>query len=165
MCLALWAFRLWLRYVTLQNLIPSFPWIAPPRPPPWRNPRKGRDQILPSCNLGRTDGSTASGNCLCSWEPRIASRASLQVNGQCRRRLRHRLGTKRNIAVGRLWNKWIPWGEEERKGFLGYGVDISITLVYANSSEKLYLQSYIYELVSNKICSEISKKDVILLFS
>ena len=21
-------------------------WIAPPRPPPWRNPRKGRDQIL-----------------------------------------------------------------------------------------------------------------------
>ena len=39
-----------------QNLIPSFPWIAPgwrawgwiasPRPPPWHNPRKGRDQIL-----------------------------------------------------------------------------------------------------------------------
>ena len=25
----------------------------PPRPPPWRNPRKGRDQILPSGNLGR----------------------------------------------------------------------------------------------------------------
>ena len=22
------------------------PWIAPPRPPPWRNQRKGRDQIL-----------------------------------------------------------------------------------------------------------------------
>ena len=34
----------------LQNLIPSFPWIAPPGPPPWRNPRKGRDQILPSGN-------------------------------------------------------------------------------------------------------------------
>ena len=33
-----------------QNLIPSFPWIAPG----WRargNPRKGRDQILPSGNL------------------------------------------------------------------------------------------------------------------
>ena len=42
---------LWLRYATLQNLIPSFPWIAPTRPPPWRNPRKGRDQILPSGNL------------------------------------------------------------------------------------------------------------------
>ena len=41
---------LWLRYAKLQNLIPSFPWIAPPRPPPWRNPRKGRDQILPSGN-------------------------------------------------------------------------------------------------------------------
>ena len=23
----------------------------PPRPPPWRNPRKGRDPILPSANL------------------------------------------------------------------------------------------------------------------
>ena len=51
MCLALRASGLWLRYAALQNLIPSFPWIAPPRPPPWRNPRKGRDQILPSGNL------------------------------------------------------------------------------------------------------------------
>ena len=51
MCLALRASGLWLRYATLQNLIPSFPWIAPPRPPPWPNPRKGRDQILPSGNL------------------------------------------------------------------------------------------------------------------
>ena len=34
MCLALRASGLWLRYATLQNLIPSFPWIAPPRPPP-----------------------------------------------------------------------------------------------------------------------------------
>ena len=50
MCLALRASGLWLRYATLQNLIPSFPWIAPPRPPPWRNPRKGRDQILRSGN-------------------------------------------------------------------------------------------------------------------
>ena len=38
MCLALWASGLWLRYATLQNLIP------------WRNPRKGRDKILPSGN-------------------------------------------------------------------------------------------------------------------
>ena len=51
MCLALRASGLWLRYATLQNLIPSFPWIVPPRPPPWHNPRKGRDQILPSGNL------------------------------------------------------------------------------------------------------------------
>ena len=29
MCLALRASGLWLRYATLQNLIPSFPWIAP----------------------------------------------------------------------------------------------------------------------------------------
>ena len=33
-----------------QNVIPSFPLIAPPRPPLWRNARKGRDQILPSGN-------------------------------------------------------------------------------------------------------------------
>ena len=50
MYLSLRASGLWLRYATLQNLIPSFPWIAPPRPPPWRNPRKGRDPILPSGN-------------------------------------------------------------------------------------------------------------------
>ena len=37
-----------LRYAP--NLIPSFPWIAPPRPPPWQNPRQGRDEILPSGN-------------------------------------------------------------------------------------------------------------------
>ena len=30
---------------------------APPRPPPWRNPRNGRDQILPS---GNTDGEAAA---------------------------------------------------------------------------------------------------------
>ena len=47
-CLALRASGQWLRFATLQNLIASFPWIAPPRPPPWRNPRKGRDQI---CHL------------------------------------------------------------------------------------------------------------------
>ena len=52
MCLALQASGLWLRYATLQILIPSFPWIVPPRPPSWRDPRKGRDQILPSGNLG-----------------------------------------------------------------------------------------------------------------
>ena len=51
MGLALRASGLWLRHATLQNLIPSFPWIAPPCPPPWRNPRKGRDQILPSGSL------------------------------------------------------------------------------------------------------------------
>ena len=51
MCLALRASGLWLRYAALQNLIPSVPWIAPPHPPPWHNPRKGRDQIFPSGNL------------------------------------------------------------------------------------------------------------------
>ena len=42
MCLALRASRLWLRYAALQNLIPSFPLIAPG----WR----AGDQILPSVN-------------------------------------------------------------------------------------------------------------------
>ena len=49
--MCLWASGLWLRYATLQNLISSFPWIAPPCPPTWCNQRKGRDQILPSGNL------------------------------------------------------------------------------------------------------------------
>ena len=46
MCLALRASGLLLCYATLQNLIPSLPWVAPPRPPPWHYPRKGSDQIL-----------------------------------------------------------------------------------------------------------------------
>ena len=36
---------------SLLNLIPSFPWIASPRPPSWHNPRKGRDHILLSGNI------------------------------------------------------------------------------------------------------------------
>ena len=41
MCLALRASGLWLRYATLQNLIPSFAWIAPGWRAWGRNPRKG----------------------------------------------------------------------------------------------------------------------------
>ena len=54
---------LWLRYAALQNLIPSHPWIAPPRPPPWRNPRKVRDQILPSGNLDTLDAAALRKSC------------------------------------------------------------------------------------------------------
>ena len=46
MCLALRPSGLWLRYATLQNLLPSFPSIVPLCPKPWRNPREGMDQIL-----------------------------------------------------------------------------------------------------------------------
>ena len=42
MCLVHLVSRLWLRYPALQNLIPSYPWIAPVCPPPWRNPCKER---------------------------------------------------------------------------------------------------------------------------
>ena len=45
-----WGFWTMVCYTELQNLIPSFPRIAPPHTPPWRNPRKGRDPILPSGN-------------------------------------------------------------------------------------------------------------------
>ena len=61
MRLALQASGLWLRYVALQNVIPSFPWIGPPRPPPWRNTRKGRDQILPSGNLVQREAASCPG--------------------------------------------------------------------------------------------------------
>ena len=53
MYLALRASGLWLRYATLQNLIPSFAWIAPPMPPTLaQSKERRRDQILPSGNLG-----------------------------------------------------------------------------------------------------------------
>ena len=42
MCLALRASGLWLRYATLQNLIPSFLWIAPGWRAWGRNPREGK---------------------------------------------------------------------------------------------------------------------------
>ena len=48
MCMALRASGLRLRYAMLQNLIPSFPWIAPGWRAWGRNPRKGRQQILQS---------------------------------------------------------------------------------------------------------------------
>ena len=78
----LWASRLWPRYATLQNLIPSFPWIAPPRPPPWPNPRKGRDQILPSGNLahwrmsiGGSWARSATRSCVAAAAPRAPTAA------------------------------------------------------------------------------------------
>ena len=58
--------RLWLRYATLQNWIPSFPWIAPPCPPLWRNPRKGRDRILPSGNLADDHAPAGRRSCKCA---------------------------------------------------------------------------------------------------
>ena len=91
MCLALRASGLWLRYAALQNLIPSFPWIAPPRPPPWHNPRKGRDQILPSGNLARRRGTRRRGSCSTGtpWPPggrsSSGSRAAGSRGSWCRR--------------------------------------------------------------------------------
>ena len=64
MCLAFRASGLWLCYATLQNLIPSFPWIGLPHPPPWRNPKKGRDQILPSCNHGLDNQTMIPTSCM-----------------------------------------------------------------------------------------------------
>ena len=58
MCLALRASRVWLRYATLQNWIPYFPWIAPPRPPPWRNQRKGNFAIWQPCSFSLSDASS-----------------------------------------------------------------------------------------------------------
>ena len=51
MCLA---FRAWLTMAPLRCAAKFDPFLSldcAPRPPPWRNPRKGRDQILPSGNL------------------------------------------------------------------------------------------------------------------
>ena len=82
MCLALRASGLWLRYATLQNWFPSFPWIAPPRHPPWRNPRKGRDQILPSGNLANpadAAAGAADANDDGQWNPMEWDRAAEEL--------------------------------------------------------------------------------------
>ena len=94
MCLALRASGLWLRYATLQNLILSFPWIAPPHPPPWRNPRKGRDQILPCGNhalalflrsLARWHKSWLTGaDTIASGEREMGGRSGIPANSSDR---------------------------------------------------------------------------------
>ena len=58
MCLALRASGQWLRYAWLQNLIPSFPWIAPPRPPGAIQGEEG----IKFCHLG-----TLGENCSMIW--------------------------------------------------------------------------------------------------
>ena len=63
--MALRASGLWLSYTTLQNEIPSSPWIAPPRPPPWRNPRKGRDKDF------------------AIWQPYLLTRVGAHVEELC----------------------------------------------------------------------------------
>ena len=52
MCLALRASGLWLRYAMLQNRISSFPFLGLRQGGGCGSARKGRDQILPSGNLG-----------------------------------------------------------------------------------------------------------------
>ena len=61
MCLALRASGLWLRYATLQNLIPSFPWIAPPTPSTLTQSkeRKGSNfAIWQHCEQASTEGTS-----------------------------------------------------------------------------------------------------------
>ena len=50
MCLVLWASGLQLCYAA--KFDPFLSLDCAPRPPPWCNPRKGRDQIMPSGNIG-----------------------------------------------------------------------------------------------------------------
>ena len=71
--LALGASGLWLCYSTLQNLIPSVPWIASPPSNPAQS-RKGRDQTLPSGNLGAYRGSTSAATSSSSRSSRGGSR-------------------------------------------------------------------------------------------
>ena len=61
---------------TLQNLISSFPWIAPPHPPPQCNPRNGRDQILPFGNLERSGKTTLIHSCRNEGRTNQASKCS-----------------------------------------------------------------------------------------
>ena len=64
MCLALRASGLWLRYATLQNLIPSFPWIAPPHPPPLAQSKERK------------------GSNFAIWQPCVQPRLRVRARGQ-----------------------------------------------------------------------------------
>ena len=109
MCLALRASGLWLRYAPLQNLIPSFPWIAPPRrPPPWRNPRKGRDQVLPSGNLElNPEPSLSASSSRISMMALVPSlKLKLRLPSITRHASKHRDLTSMRRAVPRGW-RWL----------------------------------------------------------
>ena len=60
---------LWLRYATLRNLIPSFPWIEPPRPPPWPGAIQGKEGIK-FCHLATL-----------AWRGRMAIVIDLDIKG------------------------------------------------------------------------------------
>ena len=64
-----------------QNLIPSSPWIAPGWRAWGRNPRKGRDQILPSGNLGRRFGERGGGGLHVGRVPAEAGKGRRSDNG------------------------------------------------------------------------------------
>ena len=99
MCMVLWASGLWLRYAALQNLIPSSPWIAPPCLPPWRNPRKGKVQILPSSNPGKYDPISY-----------LARRPWCLAAGRRRRAAAAPSGRR---CLGARWS-WRRWGRRRR---------------------------------------------------
>ena len=89
-------------------------WIAPPRPPPWRNPRKGRDQILPSGNPGLTDlkphvrGEPEDDGVVDDVERPVEG-----AEGQPRRPLQPRRGRLEDAQAGqrprRAGLRWVGW--------------------------------------------------------
>ena len=100
MCLALRASGLWLRYAAKCD-----PFLSLDCPPPWRNPRKGRDQILPSGNLGSWRGRTL-------FSPRFRARGSRRGGTQTSPRFRARfdeiLNMKMFSVTGGSWTEPFP---------------------------------------------------------
>ena len=79
-----------------QHLIPFF---ASPHPPPWRNPRKGRDQILLSGNLADATPPSSRGD-----------RRRRQVNNRNHHPWRHIRLCQPHGLKHKLWHQeWKQW--------------------------------------------------------
>ena len=109
MCLALRASGLWLRYATKFHPFLSLDCA----PTPWRNPRKGRDQILPSGNLAPRGKRVRLAPFSASYSP-----SSFVVRNKC------------NVEVDSYSNGAVTLSRTalgvEETGELSVGIEVSI---------------------------------------
>ena len=101
-----------------QNLIPSFPWIAPGWRAWGRNPRKGRDQILQRSGAepysrspkGQTDTILKSGySHLATMPASLPQRASETTDCAAVRGVTtKKWGREREFRFSKVWRKFLP---------------------------------------------------------
>ena len=114
LCLALRASGLWLRYAALQNLIPSFPWIAPHALHPGAIQGKEGIKFCHLATLWRNHPlkvECLKFSCSASFDPRDLRLQSVETcNDRRSRRRRRRLRWARAglpRAVGMAWRRGL----------------------------------------------------------